>query len=137
MQSDTLAQLAITRGSVLCGHFDGISHPKLFVVMGEHDNHLVGFFFINSNIHKAIQRKPAQFEMQMQIKRSDYDFLKYDSFICASEIKTISKDKIVSDIYRLATNAKGNLTELDMGMLLNAVRESDLFSKFEKDTFFK
>lgn len=137
MISKDLAQLAIVRGAILLGHFDDIDHQKFFVVIGENDDQLIGFFFINSNIHHSIKQKQALFEMQMPIKKSKYSFLKYDSWIGANKIITISKDKIASDIITKTTQIKGNLTEDDLSMLLDAIRSSKLFSKIEKETFFK
>ena len=136
MDSIILAELAITRGTVLYGTFENIDHKKFFVLIGENKEHFVGFFFINSNIHLSIKNKPAQFEMQMSIKKSNYDFLNYDSFICADKINTINKNKIISDIVNKNTEIKGNLTEEDLDILLNTARNSKLFSKIEKDTFF-
>ncbi len=137
MESITLAGLAITRGAILHGHFDNINHPKFFVIIGENEEQLVGFFFINSNIHQSIKNKPAQFEMQMSIKKANYNFLKYDSFIGADRINTISKHKVAADILTKTTQIKGALTDEDLTILLDAIRESKLFSKVEKDTFFK
>jgi len=137
MDSITLAGLAITRGTVLHGNFDNIDHLKFFVVIGENDRQLVGFFFINSDIHQSVRNKQDQFEMQMQIRRADYSFLNHDSFIGADKIKTISKNRIVSDVANQTTQIKGSLTEEDLNMLLETIRGSKLFSKIEKDTFFK
>ena len=137
MDAAALAKLAITRGAILHGCFDGIDHSKFFVIIGENDNHLVGFFFINSQIHQSIKEKQAQFEMQMQIRKSDYDFLSHDSFVGADQIKVINKNKIASDISEGKTQIKGSLTDVDLSMLLDALRDSKLFSKVEKDTFFK
>jgi len=134
---NNLAELAVVRGAVLHGVFENIDHKKFFVIIGENNEQLIGFFFINSNIHQSLKNKPAQFEMQMSIKKSNYDFLNYDSFVCADKIKIISKSRIVSDIVNKKTEIKGSLTENDLEMLLNATRNSKLFSKIEKDTFFK
>ncbi len=78
MNAESLAKLAVTRGAILHGPFDGVDHSKFFVIIGENEDHFVGFFFINSDIHRSIESKPEQFAMQMQIKRRDYDFLRYD-----------------------------------------------------------
>ena len=137
MESKTLAGLAITRGTILHGSFDDIKHEKFFIIIGENDNQLVGFFFINSEIHQTIKHKKEQFDMQMYIKRADYSFLDHDSFIGADKIRTINKDKIISDIAAKSTQIKGVLTDEDLNILLDAIRSSKLFSKIEKDTFFR
>ena len=137
MNSKVLAELAINRGTILHGSFEGISHSKFFVIIGENDKQLVGFFFINSEINQSIKNKQEQFDMQMYIKRADYNFLDHDSFIGADKIKTINKDKIISDIAAKNIQIKGALTDEDLDILLETVRGSKLFSKIEKDTFFK
>lgn len=69
MDSVALAALAVTRGAILHGCFDNINHTKFFVIVGENGDHLVGFFFINSDIHPSIKSKPAQYEMQMPVRK--------------------------------------------------------------------
>lgn len=137
MDSVALAELAVTRGAILHGCFDNIDHSKFFVIIGKNSDQLVGFFFINSDIHQAIKNKPAQFAMQMPVRKKDYGFLSYDSFIGATKINIVSKHKVALDIVGKTTQIKGYLTDEDLNILLDAVRESKLFSKIEKDTFFK
>jgi len=137
MDSIVLAGLAITRGTILYGSFDNIGHKKFFIIIGENDEQLVGFFFINSSIHQLIKNKPAQFDMQMSIRKTDYSFLRYDSFISANKINTISKNKITSEIANQNIQVKDSLIDEDLNMLLDVVRRSKLFSKIEKETFFK
>ena len=77
----------IERGSILHSEiFEDIDHGKFFAVMGVSEDMLVGFFFINSRIHPAIQKRPAQFAMQYLLRKKDYDFLRYDSFLSATAI---------------------------------------------------
>ncbi|MDR2148526.1 MAG: hypothetical protein LBE91_18955 [Tannerella sp.] len=137
MQSITLAKLAIIRGSVLFRKFNDIDHPKFFVVIGENSDHFIGFFFINSNIHPSIKEKPLQFEMQMMIRKKNYEFLDYDSFISANRIERLDKNMIASEIVSRETKIKGMLTGEDLDMLMTSIRKSPLFSKIEKDSFFK
>lgn len=129
----------VRRGTVLHRMFETTIPPKskFFVVVGESETHLVGFFFVNSGINQYVQRNQAYFDMQMSIKQSIYQFLKYDSFIGAHELKMIDKSILMTELKTGKTTIKGYLTREDMEMLLNAVRNSQLFSKVEKDTFFK
>ena len=75
--------------------------------------------------------------MQMPIKKSIYSFLNYDSFIDAHEVKLISKTLLHNEIMSGNTTIKGCLMQEDIKLLLNALRESKLFSQIEKETFFK
>ena len=110
---------------------------KFFVVVGEDADCIVGYFFINSNINRYVQRQKLLFDMQMQIKRSNYPFLAYDSFIGAHELKTISKTTLSNELQSGETQIKGRLTDDDLNRLLDFARSSDIFSQYEKDTYFR
>ena len=129
----------IRRGTILYRWFSSTVPPKskFFVVIGENESNLVGFFFINSNISRFIKRNQSYFDMQMSIRKSDYFFLEYDSYIDAHEVKPIDKILLQNEITSNTTTIKGSLTEDDIELLLSALRNSKLFSKIEKETFFK
>ena len=129
----------ICRGTILHRMFETTIPPKakFFVVVGEDTNRIVGYFFINSNINRYVQRQQLLLDMQMPIKRNDYPFLAYDSFIGAHELKTISKSTLAEELQSGNTTIKGRLTVVDMNRLLEAARSSDIFSQYEKDTYFK
>ncbi|MDR2927499.1 MAG: hypothetical protein LBV41_04775 [Cytophagaceae bacterium] len=131
--------LAISRGTILHSEeFDFIDHGKLFIVLGENEEEMVGFFFINSKISQYISRNPQFFAMQMSIKRSDYpDILIYDSFVGCHALTSIPKNELAIQINTGKTQIKGCLNERDINMMLDAVRNSDLFTEQEKNTFFK
>ena len=109
----------IERGSVLHSEiFEDIDHGKFFAVMGVSEDMLVGFFFINSRIHPAIQRRPAQFAMQYLLRKKDYDFLKYDSFLSATTIVKLPVNRLSETIAGGQTAYVGKLTEEDLTCLL-------------------
>ena len=136
MNSILLAGMVVRRGTILLGAFEKIDHKKFFVIIGENKEKLIGFFFINSDICRSVRNKPHQFEMQMPIKREDYNFLNHTSFVAADKINTIRKDKVASDIVNGVTKIMGELTEDDLDRLLDVLRNSMLFSKIEKESFF-
>jgi len=128
----------IRRGNIFHScDFKDIDHCKYFVIIGEDLNNYVGFFFINSNINISIQKEIKFFNMQMPIKRHFYEFLNYDSFIDAHAISTIPKDKLKNQISKGLTKFKGSLTQEDEKLLLESLRCSDLYSEYEKTSFFK
>lgn len=132
-----LIGLPIKRGAILHSYiFKNIDHGKFFVVIGVSEDCVVGFFFINSNITPAIMNKPEQLNMQYLLKRKDYDFLRYDSFLCCTNILPIDKSELVQSIQKGETNLVGELLPQHETEILDMVRESKLFSKMEKDTFF-
>lgn len=129
----------VFRGAILHRWFSTTIPPKdkFFVIIGEDETRFVGYFFINSNINRFVQRCPAFFEMQMPIKQSDYPFLRYDSFIGAHELNMIDKSELMTELNTGATTLKGQMKLEDMDRLLAAARASELFSPYEKDTYFK
>lgn len=133
----SVAAISIRSGTVFHSTiFEEIDHGKFFVVIGEDDNELVGFFFINSWVNDFIQRKPEMAKLQFPIAQSDYSFLSHNSFLNCSSLTTIDKDKLSYSIASGETTIKGQLTNNDINAILCMVRESKLFSKIEKDTFF-
>ena len=128
----------IKRGTVFHScEFEQIDHCKFFIIIGEDKNNYAGYFFINSNININIRKNPELFNMQALIKKSDYSFLKYDSYIDCHAISLISKDKLLRQIQNERTTFKGFLTDEDIELLLENLRKSDLYSEDEKDSFFK
>ena len=90
----------ICRGAILHRMFETTipPKPKFFVVIGESETHIIGYFFINSNINNYIRREPDFYNMQMPIKRSEYPFLRYDSFIAAHEFTELDNPFLFEDL---------------------------------------
>lgn len=128
---------AVQRGSILLSDsFEDIDHAKFFAVMGIHKGKVAGFFFINSRIHPILEAKPEQLAMQYLLKKCDYAFLRYDSFLSANELLKRSVGEIVGSIRNKHTSIVGHLTESDLLAILEACRHSNLFSAREKEQFF-
>lgn len=127
----------IQRGDIFIRHFDTTTPPKqkFFVVMGETETELLGYFFVNSNINKYIERHTAFFEMQMSISPTDYSFLTHTSFIAAHKLDKLSKATLIEELNNSKATYKGKLTQEDRERLLDAVLRSDLFSENEKKLF--
>lgn len=132
-----LLQQGVRRGSVLLSDsFEDIDHAKFFAVIGVHEDRIAGFFFINSRIHPIIQSKPEQFAMQYQLRKKDYDFLRYDSFLGANELLIRSVTDLTRTMQDGSTSIVGQLTNEDLTAVLEACRQSKLFSAKEKRQFF-
>lgn len=133
----SLLDRKIDRGTILHSRmFDDIDHGKFFVVIGVTDDFIAGFFFINSNINRSIWGKQEQLEMQYPLRHSDYDFLKYDSFLCATNIIKRHKEHIVRSLENGETEFIGSLKKAHLNEVLCKLRKSRLFSKKEKELFF-
>lgn len=132
-----LLQLGIQRGAVLLSDsFKDIDHAKFFAIIGISEDAIAGFFFINSRIHPIIQSKPDLFAMQCQLRKKDYPFLRYDSFLGANELQTRPIERLAESMKQGQTTIVGQLTSEDLSMVLEACRNSDLFSPKEKRQFF-
>jgi hypothetical protein len=134
-----LLESVVLRGTILHSEkFDFVNHGKLFIVIGENEDRLVGFFFINSKVSHYIARSPQFYAMQMSIRRSDYpDILDYDSFVGCHELMSIPKNDLVEQLRVGDVQIRGHLNEYDVDLMLGAVRDSDLFTEQEKATFFE
>lgn len=134
---DSLISSYITRGTILHSTmFKDIDHGKYFVIIGINKDYVAGFFFINSNINIHLENKPEQFSMQYPIKKSDYNFLHYDSFLCATNVEKIPLDSLRKSMKKGTTTFIGKMMQKHVEEVLNAARNSRLFSKQIKKQFF-
>lgn len=80
--------------------------------------------------------KQAQLDMQYPLKAKDYGFLKYDSFLSASNLIKKSKAEIVNSFEKGFANFVDTLNHEDLHNVLDMAKNSRLYSKKEKETFF-
>ena len=133
----SLIESNIRRGAILHSDmFEEIGHGKFFVVMGVTKDFIAGFFFINSNINKSLFGKQEQLDMQYPLRHADYDFLRYDSFLCASSLIKRHRNYIAQSVAFGKTTFVGNLKEEHLNEVLEMARLSRLFSKADKERFF-
>lgn len=132
----SLIESNIGRGDILLSEFDGIDHQKFFVVMGVSADKVCGFFFINSNIHPAIFNKQEQLNLQYPLLHRDYEFLKYDSFLCASSVIERKLSDITEGIKNRTTTVIGKMKEEHVSDVVEMVRASKVISERHKRMFF-
>ena len=126
----SLIESQLDRGTILHSTmFENIDHGKFFVIVGVNAEYIAGFFFINSNINIHIEGKQEQLNMQYPLKKEDYDFLRYDSFLSATRIEKIPRSRIADTINTGITQIVGVLKQEHMDELLEKARGSILFSK--------
>lgn len=124
-----LTQSAICRGTILHSTlFEEIDHGKYFVVIGVSQDCVVGFFFINSNIHPSLRNKPEQWAMQYPMRKKDYPFLRYDSFLCATGFIKRSLKDLAQSLADSKSKIVGTMQESHLKELLQSVRQSKLFT---------
>ena len=132
-----LLQQGISRGVILLSDsFEDIDHAKFFAVMGVFEDRIAGFFFINSRIHPIFESKTEHFAMQYLLRKKDYPFLHYDSFLGANELQTRHISSLVMSMQAGQTSIVGQMTEEDLNAVLDACRNCKLFSAKEKRQFF-
>jgi hypothetical protein len=133
---NVIVDRSIEYGTILhSAMFKDIDYGKFFVIIGVRKDYVAGFFFINSNINHYLMNKQEQLNMQFGIKKSDYSFLKHDSFISASSLQIIPSEILTSSIQNEVTTYIDKLHEEHLNELLEAARPSKLFSKKEKQDF--
>ena len=126
----------IKRGAILHSEtFDFVDHGKFFVIMGVSHGEVAGFFFINSVINKWIHGKEEMLAMQYPMRKADYGFLRYDSFLAAQELLKIPISKIESDMEKWQTIFKALMKEEHVNEVLQLARHSKLFKPKDKKNF--
>ena len=135
-----LSETLIKRGAIFHSNADRfrkkIGHSKFFVVMGVSQGRVVGFFFINSNIHHMVESKPALFALQYPIKMGDYSFLSHSSFIGCASLQEWAYDDLHESIRRKQTTLVGELRDSHLEDILEQVRHSEVFSEEEIESYF-
>ena len=75
--------------------------------------------------------------MQYPLFKSDYKFLSHDSYICATNIVKLPRSLISQSVVDGRTKIVDSLWAEHLYALLDKVRNSRLFSKKDKDEFFR
>lgn len=128
---------SIDRGDILLSDmFKNIDHAKFFVVIGVNKDYIAGFFFINSNINIHLEGKQEQLAMQYPLRKKDYDFLRYDSFLSATTLMKMPCSDIADSIANGSTKIISKMKQEHMDELLEKARTSILFSKQQIRQFF-
>lgn len=73
--------------------------------------------------------------MQYPMQKSDYGFLRYDSFLAAQELLKIPISKIESDMEKWQTIFKSLMKEEHVNEVLQMARHSKLFKPKDKKNF--
>lgn len=105
---------------------------KMFVVVGVDEDYIYGGLLINSNPNKGEQAKNCAFlSEQHLIRRVDYEFLRYDSFIDCTQIKEIKR----SELWKCLSDQLGSLNSCDKDAIMEILSNTDSLSTKEKKRF--
>lgn len=70
------------------------------------------------------------------MRKADYSFLKYDSYLCATNVITRTRKELAESIKRSQTSIIGTMRKEHIDEILDMVRNSRLFSNIEKRRYF-
>jgi hypothetical protein len=136
-QKDKLFRLSLLKGNVFINQFDGIDHPKMFIVAGMcKEKVFTCSVYINSNIHPSLTKKQYLLNLQVNIKGLKYDFLTHDSFVCCSTPLHLETKKIKEWIDRGTCHSIGNIDKEDLENITKTIIESGLLSAEEIELYF-
>ena len=97
---------------------------KFFSVIGQDkDKGLVGSLLINSNVNENVINTKELQDCQFPLRKKDYDFLSYDSYLDCSELFELDKIKI-----KRTGTEEGELTQKDRVLVLEHLRDSEFIS---------
>jgi hypothetical protein len=96
------------------------TRDKFFVVIGFDENKIIGALLINSKINANLPDSLK--DLQYPISASDYDFLRHNSHVDCSSIKSIRIEKFKEQFdWR---NSFSPIKEEDLELIIGAVKES-------------
>jgi len=132
-----LLKHTLSKGNVFIGKFNGIDHKKFFIVIGLSSGKI--YFcsvFINSNIPKFIYSSEVLLNLQVNIKGSKYDFLKYDSFVSCNSLFKYDVNELVTWINEGICEYVGDIDPEDLENVTRTIIHSGLLTPKEMELFF-
>ena len=99
----------------------------LLAQRGDSINDWFAHLFINTDINKNVYGKiPGSFNLHKQILKSDYNFLKYDSYIDCNKIYEVSKDDLYCRCEQNIGTYSGCLNDNDFKDVVENIKKSTL-----------
>lgn len=131
---DSVIGSRLSAGSVIRVKCDFITPPKIKLLLVLRVSPEVLVYVINSEINQFIRKRPELLKCQVTICAADYDFLRHDSVINCSEVKTENnignlRDKMIRDI---TSTYQGKVKQSAVDEIIAATKFSPKISKEEK-----
>lgn len=124
-------------GDVFLKSFEGIDHPKFFIVAGiSQDKVCLCTVYINSNIHPSILKKQYLLDLQVPLKKSTNPFLKYDSFANCSTIIPLQSEPLSKWMADKSCKVIGCVFKNDLSLIVKTLKKSGLLSEEEITLYF-
>jgi hypothetical protein len=132
-----LFKQSLNIGDVFLKEFEGIDHPKFFIVAGiSEDRIFLCSIYINSGIHPSIMHKQYLLELQVPLKKQNNPFLKYDSFANCSTPIPMELEPLSQWVSEDSCKVIGSINDSDLNSIVNALKNSGLLSEEEIELYF-
>lgn len=137
LDKSKLFKESLNSGDVFLKEFEGIDHPKFFIVAGICiDRVFLCSVYINSNIHPSLMSRQNLLELQIPLKKSNNPFLKYDSFANCSSPIPMEVEPLSDWIADNSCKVIGTVFQKDLILIVEALKNSGLLSEEEIDLYF-
>ncbi len=115
--------MSVSVGDVLILYIEEFQKDKYFIILGENDEEFAfATFYINTDKnYKFIPNKEIE-SFHLNLKKSEYPFLKYDSWLNLTEIFPKSKEFIYAEFERDPACLKYTLKEEQLQFLRELVK---------------
>lgn len=138
LDKSELFKKSLNAGDVFLKEFQGIDHPKFFIVVGICANRLfLCSVYINSNIHPSLMSRQNLLELQIPLKKVNNPFLKYDSFANCSHTIPMEAESLSEWITDDTCKVIGSVYQKDLTLIVESIKNSGLLSEEEIELYFK
>ena len=132
-----LFKKSLSIGDVFLKEFEGIEHPKFFIVVGlSKDKVYLCSIYINSRIHPSVMKRQHLLELQIPLRKQNNPFLKYDSFANCSTHIPMKSESLSNWITDDSCKVIGSIFKKDLNLIIKTLKESGLMSEEEMDLYF-
>jgi len=117
-------RMALTEDDGIVLKNSAVQRTKYFVVVGhDQDNGLIASLLVNSNVNENVINTKMLLDCQFPLRKNDYGFLHYDSYLDCSELFELNKIKILQNGMEI-----GELTSRDRMLVVEHLRDSEVIS---------
>jgi hypothetical protein len=132
-----LFKQSLNTGDVFLKEFEGIDHPKFFIVAGiSQDRIFLCSIYINSRIHPSVMQRQHLLELQVPLKKQNNPFLKYDSFANCSTPIPMESEPLSEWVSNDSCKVIGSIYKDDLSSIVDALKNSGLLSEDEIELYF-
>ncbi len=131
-QSLSLAQKLLIPGCVIKAFVKDTNPPKIkyYIVLGKiNEGILLASFYINSNLNGIIMRSPVLSDLQHLIRKNNYSFLSYDSYVDCSKLNQHSFSEVLNQVKHNPVIVVGQITREDFNIVVEMMKRSPNISK--------